>query len=376
MTTADMFLNDCPTEGFDFIVNQLDTSFCHVPGAIYNPWALKNTGKGNACESLPKDLALDASEKLFLSGFINALTDSMPTKDNKGIDYTHSNGVEYQVFFYRNPSNSGVNLRYGEYNGYYPDFIVYFMRKDGNGGTALLIDPKGLMTEFANDGLAHYKYMASTLTIAEINECPGSWQYVAGFASTSPIEKLKFIKSDSFNEQDEQTKKERYARMGIFFNDKMNESEYKKLIDWTLDENRFITQLVKQASLGVNTDVNQQTTAEAFAGGYIGLLAKTLMTVFNRSEQRVYSYIFNESFKFSNLVAFNNSLSRWENMRDSIGDVLEDNRWEGKVKKRFFKTEYDKLIELILLKSAHHSRDETREPNHVAHSQRADDSAK
>lgn len=362
----------CKTEDFDLVVNQLDSSFCHVPGAIYNPWVLKNTGKGNECEGLPKDLALDSNEKSFIAGFINSLTNSMPSKDNMGIDYTHETipPVGYKVFFYRNPSKTGINLRYGEFEGYFPDFVIYFMRKDGNGGTALLIDPKGLRTEFITDGLSHYKYMASTHTIAEINRCSDNWRYVAGFVSTSTMENLKFIRSDVFKKLDEENKKKRYARMGIFFNDKM---DYKKLIDWTLDENRFITKLVNDIQSGINCVVTNKTKASTFEGGYIGLLARSL-TLFKLPEQFVYAYIFDESFKHESLSYFNDKLSVWSEMRLSIGAGLENAEWENNVTKGFFSTEYDKLIELISGGSNISLSKNNSDKILVAKSNRADDS--
>lgn len=374
-----MLNQDCPTGDFDLVVSQLDTSFCHVPGAICNPWGYRNTGKGNVCEALPKDIALDGSEKSFIAGFVSHLANALPSKDNAGIEYTHK-GVAYTVYLYRNPSNTGINLRYDSYPNYYPDFVFYFLRKDSQeqkSGYALFIDPKGLATEFAREKLRHYKYLASTITIEEINQCVGQVKYVAAFASTSKMEQLGFLIPEQFN-LDEQTRIERFARMGIFFNDKM---DYEKLIDWALDDGRFLTQLVKKMQQGINTDIHKQTDQNGFSGGYIGLLARALISL-GKSEADVYSIIFTESFKHDSLVNFNDYLAKWSETERCIDASTGNTDWRKLIPNKSVmgftaideQYKFDRLIEWLESNQIHRQENVNSHPV-VAHSTRAVDSA-
>jgi len=298
MSQGDLFSqfdNDCKTENFDHILDIVQDkdgdAFYNIPGAIQNPWPIDNS---QCCKGRPG--TLDKSETQFIINFVQTLG---VTRENakkfigSHIPYQHEN-TNYEVFLLRNLPKTGIGLRYGEHDTYYPDFAIFFKVKGKSSGVVTLVDTKGLKSEMNDKGFSHYKYLSNTLSIAEINSQIGgefeNWRYRGCFVSTSKMETLSFPSIVGWNPSFKT--KAKYERFGIFFEEK----KYQGLINWILaDEVSSCEKTAKRLFIAQSEPINSDEEAD-FPGGYIGLLFKTLI-FFGIPEESAINIVFEVVFE-------------------------------------------------------------------------------
>ena len=293
MSQGDLFSEvdkDCKTSEFehilDIVQDKKGDAFYNIPGAIQNPWPIDNS---HWCKGRPG--TLDKSEMQFIINFVKTLGITKENaKDFIGthIPYQHKN-IDYEIFLLRNLPKTGIGLRYGEHDTYYPDFAIFFKIQDDNAGVVTLVDTKGLKSEMNDKGFSHYKYLSNTLSIAEINNQIGgdfkNWRYRGCFVSTSKIETLSF--PNIVNNNPNYKTVERYKRFGIFFED----NNYQGFVDWVLSKDKALSEKTAGLLLKAQTlDIVSEDEA-SFPGGYIGLLFKA-MVLFGIPEESAINIVF------------------------------------------------------------------------------------
>ncbi|MEA3405027.1 MAG: hypothetical protein U9R28_04710 [Pseudomonadota bacterium] len=305
---------ECRTENFDHILDIVQDkdgdAFYNIPGAIQNPWPIDNS---QCCKGRPG--TLDKSETQFIINFVQTLG---VTKENASdfigthIPYQHQD-KEYEVFLLRNLPKTGIGLRYGEHDSYYPDFALFFKVKNENSGVVTLVDTKGLKSEMNEKGFSHYKYLSNMLSISEINSQIGgnfeNWHYSGCFVSTSKIDTLSFpdivVNNPSYKTA------ERYKNFGILFEG----GDYQGLVDWSLASNRSTVEKVSNLIFRAQTEDIYSDDDANFPGGYIGLLFKTLV-YFGLSEESAIKIVFEIFFEYD---AFNASE---KHIQEKLVDIL------------------------------------------------------
>jgi hypothetical protein len=352
MSQGDLFSeadNECKTSDFEHILNivqdESGDAFYNIPGAIQNPWPIDNS---QCCKGRPG--TLDKSETQFIFNFVKTLG---VTKENAAdyigtsIPYQH-NSTDYEVFLLRNLPKTGIGLRYGEHDTYYPDFAIFFKIKDKNAGVVVLVDTKGLRSEMNGAGFSHYKFLSNTLSIAEINSQMGAdfkdWRYRGCFVSTSKIEALSFPSIVTNNSEYKTV--ERYKRFGIFF----ETNDYSSLVSETLSTE--LNAVEKAASLlfvAQQEPINSDDESH-FPAGYIGLLYRSLL-FFDLPDEAaikiVYEIVFeHDSFSEAEVYIRENLINilySKAGVRQLDVEKIQTNNWLG-----FGKRSYEPLIKCLM----------------------------